>query len=94
LLSWFTSKGRIEVFVFDLPDTILTTLTSSLRIEDESSYKTSVETIIDNIHNTRYRDTINSFADKFKELRFFKKSKLFVISSYKTDFCRFMAAFT
>lgn len=93
LSSLFTSKSRIEVFVFDLHETILTALTSSLFIEDDIAYKTSIETIIENTPH-RYRDTINSFSDKFKELRFIKKSKLFVISSYKTDFCRFMAAFT
>jgi hypothetical protein len=57
------------------------------------SYKTSLRAIIDKIP-TRFHDTIYDFSDQLKELRFLKKSKLFVISSYKTDFYRFMAAFT
>ena len=42
----------------------------------------------------RFHDIIYDFSDQLKELRFRKKSKLFVLSSYKTDFCRLMAAFT
>ncbi|CAF0823490.1 unnamed protein product [Adineta steineri] len=91
--SLFTSKSRIEVFVFDIPDLILTILISTLLIEDEISYNSSVRTLIEKIP-TRFHDTIYRFSDQLKEIRFLKKSKLFVISSYKTDFYRFMAAFT
>jgi hypothetical protein len=91
--SLFTSKSRIEVFVFDIPDSILTIIISTLLIEDEISYNTSLRAIIEKIP-TRFYDTIYRFSDQLKELRFMKKSKLFVISSYKTDFYRFMAAFT
>jgi hypothetical protein len=66
---------------------------STLSIEDEISYDASVRTIIDKIP-ARFHDTIYRFSDQLKESRFKKKSKLFVISSYKTDFYRFMAAFT
>ncbi|UJR36098.1 hypothetical protein I4U23_028833 [Adineta vaga] len=94
IASLFTSKSRIEVFVFDIPDSILTLIISTLLIEDEVSYNTSMPTIIKQIPQTRFHDTIYRFSTQFKELRFQKKSKLFVISSYKTDFYRFMAAFT
>ncbi|CAF4393029.1 unnamed protein product [Rotaria socialis] len=89
----FTSKSRIEIFVFDVPDSILTTLISTLCIEDEVSYYKSLRLTIEQIP-TRFHDTINRFSDQLKELRFVKKSKLFVIVSYKTDFYRFMAACT
>lgn len=89
---FFTSKSRIEVFVFDTPDSILTTIISTLVIEDEVHFDSSLRTIIEKIQ-PRYHDTICRSANQMKELRFVKKSKLFVISSYKTDFYRFMVAF-
>jgi hypothetical protein len=67
---------------------------STLSIEDEMSFATSLRAINNQMTTTRYDDTIDAFSKQFKELRFIKKSKLFVISSYKTDFFRFMAAFT
>ncbi|CAF0743751.1 unnamed protein product [Rotaria sordida] len=91
--SLFTSKSRIEVFVFDISDLILTIIISTLLIEDEISYNTSLRATIEKIP-TRFHDTIYRFSDQLKELRFIKKAKLFVIASYKTDFYRFMAAFT
>jgi len=91
--SLFTSKSRIEVFVFDVPDSILTIIISTLLIEDEISYNTSLRTINEKIP-TRFQETISRFSDQLKELRFIKRSKLFVMSSYKTDFYRFLAAFT
>jgi hypothetical protein len=57
------------------------------------SFNTSLKTTNEKIP-TRFHDVIDRFSDQLKELRFIKKSKLFVISSYKTDFYRFMAAFT
>lgn len=91
--SLFTSRSRIEVFVFDIPDNVLTVIISTLLIEEETSFKTSLRAIIDKTP-TRFHDPIHAFADQMKGLRFVKRSKLFVISSYKTDFYRFMAAFT
>ena len=91
--SLFTSKSRIDVFVFDIPDSILTIIISTFLIEDETSFNSSVRTAIEKIP-ARFHDTINRFSDQLKELRFIKKARLFVLSSYKTDFCRFMVAFT
>ncbi|CAF3396443.1 unnamed protein product [Rotaria sp. Silwood1] len=91
--SLFTSKSRIEVFVFDISDVVLTIIISTLLIEDEISYNTSLRATIEKIP-PRFHDTIYRFSDQLKELRFIKKAKLFVIASYKTDFYRFMAAFT
>ncbi|CAF2775368.1 unnamed protein product [Rotaria sp. Silwood2] len=91
--SLFTSKSRIEVFVFDISDLILTIIISTLLIEDEASYNISLRATIEKVP-PRFHDTIYRFSDQLKELRFIKKAKLFVIASYKTDFYRFMAAFT
>lgn len=93
LSASFTSKSLIEVFVFDQPDSLLTTIISTLSIEDENQFDTSLRLILDK-RSSRIQDLIRQFSDHMRELRFVKKSKLFVISSYKTDFYRFMAAFT
>ena len=81
------------MFVFDIPDSILTIIISTVLIEDEVSYNASINNLRDKVPR-RFDDPINRFADQLRDLRFTKKSKLFVVSSYKTDFYRFMAAFT
>lgn len=76
-----------------MPDSILTIIISTLLIEDEASFNASLRSMMEKIQ-PRFHDTIHRFSDQLRELRFSKKAKLFVISSYKTDFYRFMAAFT
>lgn len=92
LSSLFTSKSRIDVFIFDIGDSILSDIVSTLCLDDESSFANSLEMVLGK--SGRFRDVIFRFGEQLRDLRFSKKSKLFVISSCKTDFYRFMAAFT
>ncbi|CAF3648954.1 unnamed protein product, partial [Rotaria sp. Silwood2] len=54
--SLFTSKSRIEVFVFDISDLILTIIISTLLIEDEASYNISLRATIEKVP-PRFHDT-------------------------------------
>ncbi|CAF0782618.1 unnamed protein product [Didymodactylos carnosus] len=93
ILPLFTSKSRIEVFVFDLTDVVLMTFITTLNIEDETSYSQSLRLLIEKL--PKLGEMLTRFGEQLKELRFGRtKSKLFVISSVKSDFYRLMVAFS
>jgi serine/threonine protein kinase len=87
ILNLFNSRTRIELIAIDTPDNVIQVLAKELHLEmNLESFDSNWLQCLEKLNNTRYKRQLISlrFDEIIKDLRYTKKSKVFILFSLKT----------
>lgn len=92
----FNSRTRIEIIVTDLPDCVIEVLATSLRLEmDEQFFEANWIQCLEKITNLKHRKQLSNYRldELLRDLRFQKRSKVFVLYNLKSDQFKLIVAY-
>lgn len=95
VFSLFSTRTRIELIVIEMPDNVIQCLVSCLRLEmDEQYFSTSWSQFLDKLNNIRFKKQLCNLKldELIHDLRYVKKSKVFVFYSLKSDQFKILVA--
>lgn len=87
ILNLFNSRTRIELIAIDTPDNVIQVLAKELHLEmNLESFDSNWLQCLEKLNNQRYKRQLVSlrFDEIIKDLRYVKKSKVFILFSLKT----------
>jgi len=88
LFALFSSRTRIEVIAIDTPDNVIQCLANCLHLEmDETYFNGNWTQFLDKLNNIKFRKQLCNFrlSELIHDLRYGKKSKVFIFYSLKSD---------
>jgi hypothetical protein len=88
VFSLFSSRTRIEVIAIETHDNVLQCLANSLHLEmDEQYFNSNWAQFLEKLNNIRYKKQLCNFRldELIHDLRYVKKSKVFVFYSLRSD---------
>lgn len=95
IFSLFSSRTRIEIIVLELPDIVLQTLANSLHLEmDEQYFSANWNQCLEQITNLKHRKQLCNLRldETLKELRYVKRSKVFILYNSKSEQFKLLVA--
>lgn len=96
IFSLFSSRTRIEIVVVDLPDCVMQVLSTSLHLEmDEQYFQANWNQCIEQISNLKHRKQLFNYKldELLRDLRYQKRSKVFVLFNSKSDQFKLIVAY-
>jgi hypothetical protein len=87
LFNLFNSKTRIELIAIEIPENVISVLANGLHLEMEAeSFDSNWRQCLDKLNNTKYKKQLinHRFDEIIKDLRYGKKSKVFILYTLKT----------
>ena len=87
VFALFSTRTRIELIAIETPDNVIQALANGLHLDmDESAYMGNWNQCLDKI-NQKYRKQLTNFKldDIIRDLRYSKRSKVFMLYSLKSD---------
>ena len=88
IFSLFSSRTRIELIAIETPDNVIQTLANGLHLEMEEQYfNANWMVCLEKLNNSKYKKQLCNFKldEILHDLRYFKKSKVFILYSLKSD---------
>jgi hypothetical protein len=95
VFSLFNSKTRIELIAIETPDNVIQCLAHCLRLEMEEQYfNANWAQFLEKLNNIRFKKQLTNFKldELIHDLRYVKKSKVFVFYSLKSDQFKLLVA--
>jgi translation initiation factor 2-alpha kinase 4 len=91
----FNARIRIELIVIETPDMVLQALANGLHLEmDEQHFNSNWVQCLDKLNNVKYKRQLGNFKldEIIRELRYAKKSKVFILFSLKSEQFKLLVA--
>ncbi len=88
VLTLFNSKTRIELIAMEVQDNVIQCLASGLRLDmDENHFNSNWSQCLERLNNAKNRKQLVSFKldEILCEMRYVRKSKVFIFYSLKSD---------
>lgn len=95
VFALFASRTRIEIIVVDLPDNVLNTLATTLRLDsDEPCFHSSWTQCLEQITNLKHKRLLCNYnLDQIiRDLRYSKRSKVFILYNLKSEQFKLLVA--
>ena len=95
VLALFNTRIRIELIVIETPDNVIQALANGLHLEmDEQLFNSNWAQCMEKINNLKYKKQLSNFKldEIIRESRYFKKSKVFILYSLKSEQFKLLVA--
>jgi hypothetical protein len=95
VLALFNTRIRIELIVIETPDNVIQALANGLHLEmDEQTFNSNWAQCMEKINNLKYKKQLTNFKldEIIRESRYFKKSKVFILYSLKSEQFKLLVA--
>lgn len=96
IFSLFNSRTRIEIIVSEMPESIMQTLATYMRLEmDEQYFQANWNQCVEQISNLKHRKQLLNYRldELLRDLRYRKRSKVFVLFNTKSDQFKLIVAY-
>lgn len=95
IFSIFNSKTRIELIIIETHDNVIQALANGLHLEMEEQYfNSNWNQCLEKINNSKYKRQLCNFRldEIIRDLRYVKRSKVFILYSYKSEQFKLLVA--
>ena len=95
LFSLFSARTRIELVAIEMPENVVQVLANGLRLDmEEACFDTNWRQCMEKIANVKYKKQLSAYKldEVLHELRYVKKSKVFILYSLKSHQYRLLVA--
>jgi hypothetical protein len=95
VLALFNTRIRIELIVIETPENVIQALANGLHLEmDEQLFNSNWAQCMEKINNLKYKKQLSNFKldEIIRESRYFKKSKVFILYSLKSEQFKLLVA--
>lgn len=95
VFALFNTRVRIELIVIETPDNVIQALANGLHLEmEEQCFNANWASCLEKINNPKYKKQLCNFKldEILHDLRYAKKSKVFILYSLKSDQFKLLVA--
>ena len=95
VFALFNTRVRIELIVIETPDNVIQSLANGLHLEmDEQYFNANWISCLEKLNNPKYKKQLCNFKldEVIHDLRYIKKSKVFILYSLKSDQFKLLVA--